>query len=147
NQWGTVTINEPANNNDTLDISGIQVSGPALDLSTTAAQQVLAGQLTLKLANPTGFQTVIGNGNSTTLKACSRAVNFLGAAPLHSRAANPPAPQGQTQVVYLDFVDFNPPGDHIYIGAEQTAILQRMQQLYAAFDFTFTLQVPQSGSY
>jgi hypothetical protein len=145
--FGVVTINEPATNNDTLDLSSIQVGGPTLDLSTSAQQQVLPGQLALTLSAPAGFQTVIGNGNATSLKAGSRAVTLEGAAPLDDRVVNPPAPQGQTQVVYLDFVDFNPAGDHIYTSDEQTAILQRLQQDYQPFDFSFKLQKPTSGLY
>jgi hypothetical protein len=145
--FGHVTVSESASNQDTLDLSGVQVAGPTLNLGTAAEQQVLPGQLWLTLSSPAGFSSVVGNGNGTTLKAGAGAVQLLGAQPIDPRSANPPAPQGPTQVVYLDFVDFNPPGDHVYTPDEQAAILQRLQQLYQPFAFTFTLQKPASGPY
>jgi hypothetical protein len=147
NTFGHVAVNEPAANHDTLDLSGIQTAGPTLDLSTSNEQQVLPGQLWLTLSAPAGFSSVVGNGNATTLKAGTGSVQLLGAAPIDDRAANPPTPRGQTQVVYLDFTDFNPPGDHVYTSDEQSAILQRLQNDYQPFNFSFTLTRPASGPY
>jgi hypothetical protein len=145
--FGHVALNEPASNQDTLDLSSVQVAGPTLNLGTTVEQQVLPGQLWLTLSSPAGFSSVVGNGSGTTLEAGAGSVQLLGAEPIDPRSANPPAPQGPTQVVYLDFVDFNPPGDHVYTPDEQAAILQRLQQLYQPFAFSFTLQMPASGPY
>jgi hypothetical protein len=145
--FGHVVVSEPAGNHDTIDLSSVQAAGPSLDLSTVAEQQVLPGQLWLTLPAPAGFSSVIGNGNGTTLKAGGGAVQLLGAAPLDDRLGTPPAPQGPTQVVYLDFVDFHPPGDHVYTNDEQNAIKQRLQQVYQQFAFSFTLQAPSSGPY
>src|SRR5262249_55051048 len=145
--FGHVGINEPTTNSDTLDISGIQVSSPALDLGTTSEQQVVRGQLWLRLWAPTGFPTVVGNGNGTSLKAGSRTVTLLGAAPLDDRAANPPPWQGQTQVVFLDFDTFTAGNDHVYTGDERDQIRSQLQTDYARFDFQFTLQQPSSGPF
>jgi hypothetical protein len=145
--FGHVAISEPAGNSDTLDLSSIQVAGPSLDLTTTSEQQVLTGQLWLTLSAPAGFATVIGNGNAATLKAGSRNVTLLGAAPLDDRTTNPPAWQGQTQVVFLDFNTYTTGSKHVYTSQEQAAILAQLQADYANFDFQFTLQQPASGSY
>jgi hypothetical protein len=145
--FGHVAVSEPAANHDTLDLSSVQAASPTLDLGTAGEQQVLPGRLWLTLSDPAGFSSVVGNGNGTTVKAGAGNVLLEGAAPLDDRAANPPAPQGPVQVVYLDFVDFNPPGDHVYTSDEQAAILQRLQQVYQPFSFSFTLQPPVSGPY
>jgi hypothetical protein len=145
--FGHVAIAEPATNSDTLDLSSIQVSGPALDLSTSSEQQVLPGQLWLTLSAPAGFATVVGNGNAATLKAGSRNVTLEGAAPLDDRAANPPAWQGQTQVVFLNFTTYTTGSAHVYTSQEQTAILNQLQVDYTGFDFQFTLVQPSSGPY
>ena len=46
-----------------------------------------------------------------------------------------------TQVVYLDFPTSSQtsPGDHIYTAAEENAVLNGLQQDYAAFNYAFTL--------
>jgi hypothetical protein len=145
--FGHVAINEPTSNSDTLDLSSIQVAGPTVDLSMTTEQQVLTGQLWLTLSAPSGFATVIGNGNAATLKAGSRNVTLLGAAPLDDRTATPPAWQGQTQVVFLDFNTYTTGTKHVYTSQEQSAIVAQLQTDYAAFDVQFTLQQPTSGPY
>src|SRR5262249_42303713 len=49
-----------------------------------------------------------------------------------------------TQVVYLQFETSSLPGVHNFTAAEQTAILSRLQQVYAAFDYFFTLDAAEA---
>jgi hypothetical protein len=145
--FGHVAIGEPATNQDTLDLSSIQVSGPALDLSTSAEQQVTS-QLWLTLEAPGGFQTVISNGSAAILKAGAQNVTLEGAAPLDSRTAGAIAGSAPTQVVFLDFDTFTTGTKHVYMTAERTAILDQLEADYSAFSFvTFTLQQPSSGPF
>src|SRR5262249_22035883 len=127
--FGHVQISEPATNSDTLDLSSIYTAGPTLDLSTSAEQQVLPGKLWLTLASPAGFTAVTGNGTFAPLKAGSRGITLMGAAPLDPRAANPPAWHGQTQIVFIDFNTYTTGGKHVYTTGptgEQQQILQRL---------------------
>jgi hypothetical protein len=138
--FGHVAITEPAANSDTLDLSSIQVAGPILDLSTSSEQQVLPGNLWLTLTAPNGFSFLVGNGNGVTLKAGTRNVTLEGAAPLDPRAINPPAWQGSTQYVFLDFVTYTTGTKHVYTDQERSQILSQLQSDYAAFPFVkFTL--------
>src|SRR5262249_44760438 len=129
-------------------------AGPTLDLSTSAEQQVLPAKLWLTLVSPAGFTAVTGNGTFATLKAGSRGVTLMGAAPLDPRAANPPAWQGQTQLVYIDFNTYTTGTKHVYtttgpngVPGEQQQILARLQAAYADFDVQFTLQQPAAQPY
>jgi hypothetical protein len=145
--FGHVAIGEPATNHDTLDLSNLQVSGPVLDLSTSAEQQVTS-QLWLTLEAPGAFQTVISNGSAPILKAGSQNVILEGAAPLDDRTANPAIGQAATQVVFLDFDTYTTGTKHSYNTNEQAAILGQIRADYAAFPFvTFTLQAPSSGPF
>jgi hypothetical protein len=56
---------------------------------------------------------------------------------------DPAAPQ----VVYLDFVSDQNPGEYAYTATEQEAIVQNLQKDYQNFNLTFTLAKPTSGKY
>lgn len=51
------------------------------------------------------------------------------------------------QTVWLDFATDNDPGEHVYTAAEQTAIRDLIAADYSAFDFSFSLTQPSSGTY
>ncbi|MEK6237412.1 MAG: hypothetical protein N2C14_22095 [Planctomycetales bacterium] len=57
------------------------------------------------------------------------------------------ATHAQTQVVYLDFDSQTGGLDHVYTGAERTAIQTQMEQDYALFNYSFTQTTPGGGDF
>ncbi len=116
--------------------------GPiSIDLTQAGQQQVNAG-LQLTLTNPQAFTTVVGTPYSDTVKGNAGNDSLIGAGGqdhLTGGDGNLFLQGDVTQVVYLQFLSSTLPGIHNFTAAEQSAILSRLQQDYAAFNYYFTL--------
>jgi Ca2+-binding RTX toxin-like protein len=143
---GTDVINETSAVN-TLNFYGFD--GPvSLNLKQTGTQTVSQGtasNLKLTLSNPSAFNTVIGSTFGGTIVGNDNAnETIVGGAGLDSLVAgggNDSLQANVQQVVYLDFPSAAAtlPGDHLYTAAEEAAVLAGVQQIYADFNYFFTL--------
>ncbi len=146
---GTATLVEGATGN-TLNFYGF--GGPInVNLSPAEAEKTqtvgtsYGSSLSLKLSNPSAFSAVVGTPYADTIQGSNAAnATIIGGGGQDNLLAGTGSNfvQGNvTQIVYLSFPPAaqTPPGDHVYTTAEQNAILQGLQQIYADFDYAFTL--------
>ena len=142
---GEDTIEElPGNSGDTLDFSGL--SAPvAVDLASTAVQEVSPGHLSLKLSSDVGLENVIGTAFADVMYGNEQDNYLMGAGGrdlLEGRGGNDVLLAGWTRWVYLDFDSATNAGEHIYTAAERDAIQQAMEQDFDPFDMRFTQSPP-----
>ncbi|HET6572089.1 MAG TPA: calcium-binding protein [Fimbriiglobus sp.] len=138
---GADTITEAPNvDTDTLDFS---VFGFAVRVNLAlTSQQTVASTLKLTLSSATGLENVVGSQFADAILGNSRPNKLDGADLLREPAATGPTWNGVTQVVYLDFDNFNDPGEYVYTGAEESAILSQVAAIYSGFHISFTLTAP-----
>jgi Ca2+-binding RTX toxin-like protein len=133
-----------ATNIDTLNFLQFAGGPVNINLSLSTPQTVSPGNLTLTLTDPLAFYNVVGSRYNDVIVGNSNPNILIGAGGQNSIVGgngNDTIQGDLTQVVYLDFSAPLVPGTHAYSAAEQQAILQRVQQDYSAFDFTFTLNL------
>jgi Ca2+-binding RTX toxin-like protein len=149
---GTVVINETTTTNA---LNFYRFAGPvSLNLQqpgTQVVDQRSTDSLTLTLPNPSAFNEVVGSPYGGTIVGNDNAnETLIGGGGLDSIVAG--SGDGVVlqahvnQVVYLDFPSAmqTRSGDHVYTAAEESAILQGMQRIYAAFNYSFTLDAAQA---
>jgi hypothetical protein len=147
---GHIYVNE--NNetgNNTLDFTNY--GGPiTVDTAQTADQTVNPGNLVLTLSDAKEIANVIGTRFADMISGNSRTGTISAGHFLDDRASQPtPAPNSNTQVVFLDFdTTTDVLLQHIYTPAERQAVLSGLQTMYAAFSWVqFTATKPTSGPY
>jgi hypothetical protein len=142
-QLGSDVLNESSTGN-TLNFYGFGAPASVnLSGGKTVVSQGPGASLTV--SNPSAFTTVVGSPYGGTVQGNNAAnETLIGGGGLDSVVAGSGNDYLQgyfTQVVYLSFpaAGQTPPGDHVYTQAEEQAVLAGLQQIYGAFNYTFTL--------
>ena len=147
---GNQTIDEASNTaNAWLDFSQAP-AGVNINLSQSSAQAVIPGTLTLTLSNPMGISDVLGSGYDDTIIGNARDNTLIGGGgdDLIAGLGGDDLLEGSvTRTIYLDFSDYELPGQHIYTPDEENAIESQLVADFADFSYIFTLSPPMSGPY
>ncbi|MGH7136771.1 MAG: beta strand repeat-containing protein, partial [Pirellulales bacterium] len=153
-QLGNDTIGETTTTNS-LDFLGF--GGPVnVNLSGTATgAQVTSGpagspNLSVTVSNPNAFDDVVGTAFGDTIQAGGGNVSIYGAGgddSLVAGSGNDYLQGNVEQVVYIDFTHPASATDLVYSDGDQTAILQRLAQDYADFNYEFTNDPNQAAAW
>jgi Ca2+-binding RTX toxin-like protein len=131
---------------DTLNFLGL--AAPVnIDLSRSGPQQVGPG-LNLTLQHPLAFSSVVGTPLNDTITGNAGSDVLIGAGgadSIQAGSGNDLIEAGAAQVVYLDFDSHSDAiTAHAYLGSERAAIQQRLQAVYADFNYVFTQSLAQA---
>ncbi len=147
---GSQTIDEASDTaNAWLDFSQAP-AGVNINLSQSGPQAVIPGTLTLTLSNPLGIADVLGSGYDDTIIGNARDNTLVGAGGedlIAGLGGNDLLEGDLTRTIYLDFSDYELPGQHIYTLDEESAIESQLVADYADFSYVFTLSPPETGIY
>jgi len=144
---GTKVLDETPTTNNTLNFHDFD--GPVhVNLTQSGPQVVSPGNLTLTLAPPTAFDSVIGTRFSDTIVGNDRGDTLIGSGGndrITSGSGADYIQTGITQVVYLNFDAGSQPGEHIYTQDERNAIQARLEAIYQDFSYVFTQDPAQAA--
>ncbi len=155
---GSQTIVEPTGTPGS-PVAGLDFSqapaGISINLSRSGPQAVMPatlndGSLTLTLADPLAFDTVLGSGYNDTIIGNINDNTLTGGGgddAIVGVGGNNLIEGAVTRTVYLDFDTYELPGQHFYTQAERDAIQAQINADYSAFSYVFTQTLPQSGPY
>ena len=155
NSSGSQTIDEPSGSAAAgLDFSQAP-AGISINLSLSGPQAAMPaslfdGALTLTLANPLAIDSVLGSAYDDTLIGNANDNTLIGGGGddlIAGLGGNDVLEGGITRTVFLDFNTFELPGQHLYTQLERNQIQAQLEADYAAFSYTFTQTLPQSGPF
>ncbi len=149
---GNDIINEAANlDEDMLDFDAF-ASGITLDLGLAGSEQLVGGDLTLSISDPSGVEDVFGTAFADVISGNARPNKLIGSGggdTLDGRGGDDVLQSDFTKLVYLDFdsaTDIDAE-EHVYTPEERAAIQARMEADFGAFDIQFTQTKPVEGRY
>ena len=111
---------------------------------------MIPGTLWLTLSSSMAIADVLGSGYDDTIIGNARDNTLIGGGGqdlIAGLGGNDLLEGSVTRTIYLDFSDYELPGQHIYSQAEENAIEAQLVADYAEFSSEFTLSRPQSGAY